>query len=80
MSPDGNGGIFEAFYSSAIMEKWKNSGVEHIHVYSVDNALVRVADPNFISYCAQRKACCGVKVPYKGIVIILFIRDRSLKR
>lgn len=62
MSPDGNGGVFEALKRSKILDEWRNSGVSHVHIYCVDNILSRVSDPCFISICAQAGVPCGLKV------------------
>lgn len=40
-------------------------GVEYVHIYGVDNALIRMADPAFIGFCIAKTAECAVKVVEK---------------
>jgi UDP-N-acetylglucosamine/UDP-N-acetylgalactosamine diphosphorylase len=61
-APDGNGGLFKALVKSNVLDHIKNRGVKYIHIYCVDNILVRIADPLFIGYCIERDADCAAKV------------------
>ncbi|CAM9433878.1 unnamed protein product [Discosporangium mesarthrocarpum] len=65
MAPDGNGGIYPALEQKGALADMRKRGVEYLHVFSIDNALLRVADPYFIGYCLENGADCGNKSVWK---------------
>ena len=65
MAPDGNGGIYPALEREGMLQKMKETGIQHVHVFSIDNALCRPADPCFVGYCIAKGADVGNKVVWK---------------
>jgi len=61
-SPDGNGGLYWALREENILQDLLNNHIRYVHVYCVDNVLVKVADPRFMGYCISRQAESGNKV------------------
>lgn len=64
-SPNGNGGLYESLHKKGIIDHMEANGVEYVHVYCVDNILVRVCDPIFMGFCISRQVDAGAKVVEK---------------
>jgi len=65
-SPDGNGGVYFALSQSGILDHLLSKGAKFLHVFAVDNALTRPAEPGLIGYAAQAKAEVANKVVWKS--------------
>lgn len=65
VAPDGNGGIYPSLDKSGSLADMEARGIEYLHVFAIDNSLVKPADPVFVGYCLSQNADCGNKVCWK---------------
>jgi len=62
MAPDGNGGIYEALRFTGAYDDMITRGVKYLHIYGIDNILIKSLDPLFIGLCIKKEVECGNKV------------------
>jgi UDP-N-acetylglucosamine/UDP-N-acetylgalactosamine diphosphorylase len=65
LSPNGNGGVYESLRASGALADMRARGVQWVHVFGVDNVLVKIADPEFIGFAIESKTVCSNKVVLK---------------
>jgi UDP-N-acetylglucosamine/UDP-N-acetylgalactosamine diphosphorylase len=62
LSPNGNGGVYEAVMRNRVLEELDSRGIQYVFVYGVDNIGIRICDPVFIGALKEAGGDCGVKV------------------
>ncbi|KAJ1514152.1 UDP-N-acetylglucosamine pyrophosphorylase [Coelomomyces lativittatus] len=79
VAPDGNGGMYDALIHSGVLADMQKHHVKYVHVYCVDNCLVKVGDPVFLGYNLHQQAQVGAKSVLKTSpsepVGVLCLRD-----
>jgi UDP-N-acetylglucosamine/UDP-N-acetylgalactosamine diphosphorylase len=64
-APDGNGGLYKALLTNGVLDDMTAKGIKHVHMYCVDNALVKVADPAFLGFAIANDFELATKVVRK---------------
>ena len=64
-APNGNGGIYTSIASSGLLNHFNELSLEYIHIFSIDNALNKPADPLFLGFLKEKGVQVGNKVVWK---------------
>ncbi len=65
-SPNGNAGWFVSMKKAGLVDKLKETGIEWLNVFAVDNVLQRIADPCFVGATIAMNCAAGAKVVKKN--------------
>lgn len=65
-SPNGNGGWYSSMAKGGMLDIVRESGIEWLNVFAVDNVLQRIADPVFIGATKLANCVVGAKVIKKA--------------
>ncbi|CAN3360137.1 UDP-N-acetylglucosamine pyrophosphorylase [Diutina catenulata] len=82
-SPDGNGGFYKALQTHGVIDDMLRRGIKHLHLYCVDNLLVKIADPAFLGFCIDGNFELAAKVVRKRDAsesVGLIVMDESVQR
>ncbi len=66
LAPDGNGGIYNALRKSGAIDDMEGRGIQHLHIYGIDNVLTKSLDPAFIGCCVKNGSEIGNKVVWRA--------------
>ncbi len=82
LSPNGHGGSIKALWDSGSIAWLKNTGVDTLFYFQVDNVLTKIGDPTFVGYHVQANAEMSSKVvrkrDWKEKVGVLGLSDGKL--
>jgi UDP-N-acetylglucosamine/UDP-N-acetylgalactosamine diphosphorylase len=61
-APAGTDGLYDGLIKYGILDQMKDRGIKYVHIYCVENVLIKIADPVFTGVCIKNKIDSGVKV------------------
>jgi UDP-N-acetylglucosamine/UDP-N-acetylgalactosamine diphosphorylase len=71
-APGGTDGLYDGLIKNRILDQMKGRGIKYIHIYCVENVLIKIADPVFTGICIRNNIDSGVKVKLYLIFFIIF--------
>lgn len=66
MAPDGNGGMYKALKHAGCINDMQIRGIQHLHIYGIDNIMTKPLDPLFLGICMKKEVQCGNKVVWRA--------------